>query len=261
MTVYTCKTRILFISTLFMFTMSLTGAVLGQDKPLLSDAIRDAIENQGVEAAKAHFAEMDADERARYNIDTEGISELTNAYLEDGNMDALMAVSEISAPFMQDMISQAMEQYSSPEMMQKMTEQRQAEREDRAQEREKQRAEERRQNVIERQGEPRDDLQRFTGLYGDPNSDESHRQLWVQVSCDGYLVSGAMWGDASPWWLRSESENVFTYEDSFNDLRMSFQTGSDGSLEMVHNLEFMESPLIRTGPLPDDWNSCLERYP
>lgn len=252
------KPLIIFFSLFSLFLLS--HPAKAQEKPNLSDAIREMISNQGVEATKKYFSSMAPDEREQYIVDMEGISELTNAYLEEGNMEALMAISEISGPFMQDMISQSMEQYP-PELqeMEKMAEDREAEIEQEQQQRDEERAQERAQNIIERQGQPRDDLEQFKGVYGNPDEPESPRQLWVNVSCDGYLVSGAMWGDAAPWWMRSESETVFTMEDSFNNIRMQF-TPSGNDLEMIHNLDFMESPLQRVGPLPEDWNSCLERY-
>lgn len=247
---------IIILFSLF-FVISLFNSAIAQDKPNLSEAIQEVIENQGVEAAKEYFDEMDPSDREQYHVDMEGISELTNAYLEDGNMEALTAISEISAPFMQDMVAQSMEQYGSE--MEGMAKQQEAEREQEARQREEERARGRQQSVIERQGQPRDDLERFKGVYGNPDNSESKRQLWVNVSCDGYLVSGAMWGDASPWWLQSESETVFTLEDSFSSIRMEFGTGAGGNLEMNHNLEFMENPLQRVGPLPDEWDSCIER--
>lgn len=257
MNYFSAAKRILVLFLLF--NVVLFNNSFAQDKPLLSETIRDAIETKGVEGAKKHFADMDKSQREKYNIDTEGLSELTNSYMQDGNLEALTAVSEITAPFMQDMISRSMNEYS-PEMAEQMAEQRQAEKEQEAREREEERRRQMQERIVERQGQPRDDLERFTGVYGDPEADDSTRRLWVQVSCDGYLVSGAMWGDASPWWLRSESDNVFTYQNSFNDLRIEFKTDATGnSVEMVHDLEFMESPLKRVGPLPDDWGSCLER--
>lgn len=239
------------------FIMILFNSTAAQDKPDLSEAIRETINSQGVNAAKEHFTSMSPSERAQYNVDMEGISELTNAYLEEGNMDALMAISEISAPFMQDMVQQSMEQYA-PEM-EAMAEQQDAEQDEDVQQREEEIVREREQGVIERQGQPRDDLERFKGVYGNPDDPESTRQLWVNVSCDGYLVSGAMWGDASPWWLQSQSDNVFTFENDYSNIQMEFGNSSNG-FEMIHNLEFMESPLQRVGSLPGEWDSCIERY-
>lgn len=247
------------ILLILFLTLSLFTTVSAQDKPLLSDAIQQEIDANGAETAKEKFTSMDPSEREQYNVDMEGISKLTNTYLEDGNMEALMAISEITSVFMQDVIAQSMEQYSTEiDAMEEMAEQREAEREQENRQHEEERARERQQSIIERQGQPREDLERFKGVYGDPDDPESTRQLWVNVSCDGYLVVGAMWGDAAPWWMRSESENVFTLEDSFNNIRMEF--GTSESLQMNHNLEFMENPLQRVGDLPEDWDSCIERY-
>jgi len=104
------------------------------------------------------------------------------------------------------------------------------------------------------------DLERFTGLYGDPEESNEYRKLWVMVSCDGQLVSGALWGDAAPWWMESEGDNVFTYADSFFKLRMDFETDEYGkTFRMNHDLSFLKTPLERLGPIPDDWDPCVER--
>lgn len=254
MYLFSSKTFSIFL--ILIVSASVLHTATAQDKPLLSDAIQQEIDANGIEAAKKKFTSMDQTERARYEVDTDGISELTNAYLEDGNMDALMAISEITGIFMQDLVAKSMEQYGSDmAAMQEMAEQQEAEREQERMQREQERETERQQSVIERQGQPRDDLDRFKGVYGDPDEPESTRQLWVNVSCDGYLVVGAMWGDAAPWWMRSENENTFSLEDSFNNIQIEFESN-----QMSHNLEFMESPLQRVGSLPDDWDSCIERY-
>jgi hypothetical protein len=104
------------------------------------------------------------------------------------------------------------------------------------------------------------DMERFTGLYGDPEEGDENRRLWVMVSCDGQLVSGALWGDATPWWMKSEGDNVFTYADSFSKVRMEFKTDKDGkAFRMIHDLSALKTPLEKHGPIPDDWDPCLER--
>ena len=257
---YLYSSKALPVFLILIFTISLFNTAEAQDKPLLSTAIKQAIDTDGVEAAKEQFTSMNQSDREQYEVDMEGISELTNSYVEDGNMEALMAISEITGIFMQDVVAKSMERYGADfEAMEEMAEQREAEREQERIQREQEREAEQQERIVERQGQPRDDLDRFKGVYGDLDEPESTRQLWVNVSCDGYLVVGAMWGDAAPWWMRSESENVFTLEDSFNNIRMEF--GSNGSAtKMTHNLEFMEGPLLRVGPLPEEWDSCMERY-
>ena len=106
----------------------------------------------------------------------------------------------------------------------------------------------------------RQDLGRFTGLYGDPSEKNETRRLWVMVSCDGYLVSGALWGGAAPWWMASESDNVFTYEDSFSKIIMEFETDENGNaVRMNHDLEGINTSLELLEPIPEDWGPCLER--
>ncbi len=141
-----------------------------------------------------------------------------------------------------------------------MAEQQRAEKEQREKNREEERKRLQQERVINSQGEPRNDLERFTGLYGDPAESNQSRKLWVTVSCDGYLVSGALGGDASPWWIKSAGDKVFTYSDSFSKIRMEFETDTNGNaVRMIHDLEHLKSPLERLGPLPDNWDPCLER--
>jgi hypothetical protein len=104
------------------------------------------------------------------------------------------------------------------------------------------------------------DLETLTGLYGDPEETNENRKLWVMVSCDGQLVSGALWGGAAAWWMKSEGENVFIYEDSFSKVRMEFKVDKDGNaIQMIHDFSAISTPLERLGPIPDDWDPCLER--
>ena len=247
----------LAVTMFLFFCIASFNTALAQDKPLLSEAIRKAIDSKGIEAAKKQFAEMDQSQREKYNIDMQGISELTNAYVQAGNMEAAGAISEISAPFLKDMITKTMNQYS-PELSEKMKEQQQAEKEQKAKEREEEREHQEQEQIVNFQGQPRDDLKRFTGLYGDPS--DPNRKLWVTISCDGYLVSGAMWGDVAPWWMKSVGDNVFAYQDSFNKLRMEFETDGNGkAVRMKHDLKYLKSPLKRLGPLPDNFDPCMER--
>ena len=104
------------------------------------------------------------------------------------------------------------------------------------------------------------DLGRYTGLYGDPEESNEYRKLWVMVSCDGQLVSGTLWGGAAGWWMKSEGDNVFTYADSFSNVRMEFETDKDGkAIRMNHDLSSIKTPLKRLGPIPDDWDPCFEQ--
>jgi hypothetical protein len=115
-------------------------------------------------------------------------------------------------------------------------------------------------NLIAQDKEVSNNFERLTGLYGDPDESNENRKLWVMVSCDGQLVSGALWGGAAAWWMNSEGDNVFTYEDSFSKVRMVFETDENGNvIGMNHDLSAIKTPLERLGPIPDDWDPCLER--
>ena len=53
---------------------------------------------------------------------------------------------------------------------------------------------------------------------------------------------------------------VFTYKDSWNNIRMQFETDIKGKgLSMIHDLDYMPNPLERLGPVPDDWGPCVKR--
>lgn len=225
--------------------LAIPAMLTAQDKPLLSEAIREVIDTQGIEAAKKHFAEQYELQKDAYEIDMKEISELGNSYVNAGNYEAASVVMEITLPFMQDMYTSQMSGQSN------VMAQQQAEMERLEKEKQKKISEEEqlsKDNYKILLGEARKDLERFTGLYGDPEEKNEHRKLWVMVTCDGYLVSGALWGDASPWWMTTEGDKTFSYADSFVKLNMEFDTDANGkAVRMVHDLSFMKTPLERTG--------------
>jgi len=226
-----------------------------QEKPLLSEAIKKVIDTNGIEAAKNHFADEYKLDKNHYKVDMKGVSSLAAEYSKTKNYAAAGAVMEIASPYMQDMVAS----YIGKNTKQKMkAEKQQGEKEKQDKKFEKQKTDQ--NNIVEFEGEPRKDLERFTGLYGDPAVKDKTRRFWVAVSCDGYLVVGALWGDVSPWWMRSESNKVFTYSDSFSKLKFEFVTDKNGkALEMMHDIKSMKTPLKRVGPLPDNMKHCIER--
>ncbi len=232
-----------------------------QDKPLLSEAIRKEIDTQGIEIAKKYFAEQFQFQKDLYNVDMQGISAISNAYAQAGDTESANAVLEIALPFMQ--LSLTSGSNGAPFNMfdfDEMAEQERKEKAEREKQAIKQIEDQQKRDIITYQGQPRNDLDRFAGLYGDPAESDKNRNLWVMISCDGYLVSGATWGDASPWWMRSTDDKIFTYKDSWNNIRMQFKTDINGkALSMIHDLDYMKNPLERLGPVPDDYGSCLER--
>jgi hypothetical protein len=248
------------ISTWLLLTALLAAApALAQSKPSLSDEIGGIIEQEGVEAAKLRFSEIYPAHKDEYAIDYQAMMSLAQGYLQSGNMEAGMAVMEMMGALSQDMAAAAMGA-SNPQMaamQQQAIEEKAAEQEQAARAREE---EQRLQQKAEAQarGEARDDLNRFAGIYGDPVDSDRLRTLFVTVSCDGYLVTGPMWADVGPWWMRSASDSVFTYADDWTNLSMDFAPSGE-TTRLTHDIEGLDSPLERLGPLPADWPECQER--
>lgn len=98
-------------------------------------------------------------------------------------------------------------------------------------------------------GADRSDLARFVGEYGTPASEERGRTFWVVEHCDGYLVAGAMWGDASPWRLESVSETVFDSRvpEGQPAVRLEFGTDSGGDVESLR-VQYDGRPMLEEYP-------------
>lgn len=233
--------------------LGIPAVILPQDKPLLSEAMRQAIDTKGIDYAKQQFLESFESHKEKYETDVQALSKLSSDYIKDGKMNEAGAVMEIATPWIQQYTATKIGG-NNPEMVKK----------EKSEKKQKIESENKQTNkdgtAHNSLGKPRNDLERFTGIYGNPAEKNETRRLWVQVSCDSYLVSGALWGDASPWWMKSESDKVFTYKDSFNNLKMEFVTGSNGkAAKMIHDLSFMTTPLDLLGPIPDDWEPCINR--
>ncbi|MBT8054688.1 MAG: hypothetical protein HKN57_00865 [Xanthomonadales bacterium] len=249
------------LSLLVCAALLLAFPVYAQDKPQLSEEIRKVIETQGVEAAKQRFAELYPSQKDAYTVDMQAMMQLGQEYMVAGDMDKGMQVMEMAALMAQDLAGQMYANPQSGEMMQRLTEQEMKAKAQQDHQEELAREEEQRQKERELEqsrGRSRDDLGRFVGLYTDP--DNPQRTLFVTVSCDGFLVTGPMWADVGPWWMRSAAETVFTYSDSFMSFSMEFETDAAGNEKaMSHELDGIGSPVERSGPLPADWDECLER--
>jgi hypothetical protein len=245
------------IKNLFLIIVVLPVLVFAQEKVLLSEAIQKELGDKGFDNAKKYFAEQFEINKNSYEVDMKGISELSGKYANEGKIELSGAVMEIAMPFMQDAMSNQMSQ-SPSEDARKLAEMQQAEKNKQSNS----------ENVISKkdnevasdQGKPRDDLERFTGLYGDPADKDKNRKLWVMISCDNYLVVGALWGGVAPWWMKSESDKEFTYADSFTSLKIEFVTDANGkAIKMNHDLSYLKNPLERLKPIPEDWDPCVER--
>lgn len=87
-------------------------------------------------------------------------------------------------------------------------------------------------------GEPRQDLERFYGLYGEPPRQffvtQAKRPKLAEHAPEippGYLAIGAMWGDVAPMQMKSLAENRFEQVDT-----------SDFAPKPLHVVEFELGP-------------------
>lgn len=246
-----------YFTCLLLCGCMLNAPAVAEGKPLLSKEIGTVIENQGIAAARQRFSDIYPARQDEYEIDVQGMMDLGSGYIQSGNMEPGMAVMEMMTTISTDMVSKSMNSYS-PAMAEMQNRAREAELAAQEQAKLDREEEKRVQQKAEARarGKARQDLDRFVGIFGDPADTGRSRTLFVTVSCDGYLVAGPLWADVSPWWMRSAGDTVFTYSDSFTNLSMEFK--ADGS-KLTHDLEGVKSPLERLGPLPAEWESCLER--
>jgi hypothetical protein len=219
-------------------------------KPLLSETIRAALEEGGAAAARARFDTIVPERMDDYRLDPLGLAELGTAYATRGDVEAaqvvLLMVTDLQMATLDPEARAALAGIDA--MLAR------AEAEDEAARVEAAAAPP--PAPVER-GEPRDDLARFFGLYGDPaDTSSSAWRMYVTARC-GYLLVGGMWGDAAPWEMRSVGPTSFTltYVDEYNSPNdVAFRTGPDGHASaMEHGFDFLKTPLPRVGDLPEGW--------
>lgn len=114
-------------------------------------------------------------------------------------------------------------------------------------------------------GTPRDDLQRFYGVYGVAGE---RRNFFVSEASNsagenpvppGYLMVGTMWGDVQPWHMKSLADTRFeqVYVGQYQDapLVVEFHTDGDGNAAALTFSGMFEDRgrLKRIGDLPDGW--------
>ena len=240
--------------------MAFWPATVQASEPTIAPEIGRIIAEEGVEAAQARFAEMAADPSLNAALEIQGLTTLATAYIQANNIEAATAVGEMTSQLTMAMISGGGMQLP-PEMAGQMEAARQAEEaaaEQEAADRQVQAKQEQRR-LEQSRGKSRNDLDRFRGLYA-PGGGDPGKALFVTVSCDGFLVTGPMWADVGPWWMRSAADRVFTYSDAWTDLSMEFVADSDGEITALrHDVDGLDSPAERQGDLPSDWPACQER--
>lgn len=241
--------RILLASILMScLLLTVNCSANSNQKQNLSQVLKESLDKDGPEATRQLFDKIYPQQKENYVIDNEALGQLTRDYAQTGDMGALQVLSHVMSVITQDMMVEHMA--GQDEVMKKMM----AEQQQNQSAKSKNKPQQKPQKHT-----PRTDLDRFTGLYGDPNKADPYRQLWVAQSCDGRLVIGATWGDVAPWWMTSQSDKQFSYKDSFIQLNFEFnETEQKQSTSLTHDLHGMVSPLQRVGPLTDDYPTCFE---
>lgn len=240
------------------FSSSLLAAVdaIAEEVPVIAPEIGQLIAEDGVPAAQAQFKQLLKTNSINHVIEIQALQLLMSEYMQAGNMEAGMAVAEMSSELSMQMLSSGGVPGMDMEQLQKMEE---AEKAQQNLEREEQ------QKLVERKeqqsrGESRDDLQRFAGFYEEKGSNDNGRTLFVAVSCDGYLVAGPMWADVGPWWMKPTSDLVFSYSDSWTNFSMEFvHDESSGHYTLGNDIDGVASPLEWTKELTPEYAKCVER--
>jgi len=251
------KPQHLLTVALFMFAaFQLASIAFAQGEPTIAPEVGRLIAEEGIDAARARFDEMAKSDSLDIGTEISGLHTLLGAYMQAGNNEAAEAVGQMTGQLTQSMMMNMPGMGAQMEQMQKAEQA--AQEQKRRNRQEAQRLEQER--LAQARGKNRDDLDRFSGLYGEKGSNNMGKTIFVMPSCDGYLVTGPMWADVGPWWMRSASEMVFTYADSFQNFSMEFELDeSDGIHVMKHGLDGIRSPLEWKKELPREYGQCAER--
>lgn len=120
------------------------------------------------------------------------------------------------------------------------------------------------QAFYDRLGKARSDLERFHGVYGDPE-DSSGRDFFVAPAArhgedgnPGYLMVGTMWGDVANWFMGSEAELRFSQRNVASQqepIEIEFRLDPGGEVSALRFLSLFDQRgwLERKGDLPDGW--------
>jgi len=218
-------------------------------RPLLSETIRQVMEEEGVEAATRRFREIHPDRRDDFRLDMEGMADLGREYMMQGEMEKGTAVMQMVAALARESMGGAMPGDLPTEPGRPPGEQPTGE-------------EERGEERVEAPAELSDEVvRRFSGIYRDPDEAREDRRFFLaEDPCGGAMMFGAMWGDAQNTYLRVESGTVLqeaAYPGMRDEpLRLEATLGPGGKAQRLeHDATWFGSPLVRDGDLPEDWNS------
>lgn len=253
----------LVIPTLVLTTMAISARpASAQDaapKPPLSAALRSALTTSPPDSVRTRFEAEFAARGLQYEIDGDGLNELAMEYMQAGDMEKGAAVMAVIS-----MAGRVMMESMMPEAARSAAEAAERERAARSEQRPPQsrvgEEEAARQRRLELLGPPRDDLERFYGLYEDPDG-QPNRWMFLVATCEGHLAFGPMWADVAEWRMRSLSDTEFEtiateFQESF---RVKVIVGPDGKATgLEHGWDGLGSPLVRTGDLPEEFEPRCE---
>lgn len=230
---------------------ALLCAGLAFAKPPLSTEVARLIESQGVEAARAHFSQLWENAAANYEPDVNNLADLGTRYLQEGNIEAGMAVMEMVSIISLAELNTALQSQAAL-----MAEMEAAAAEIAAGTRaEEKPAEATPQPAVPDRGPARNDLEHLTGIYA--SEEAPNRELFVTQTCDGFLLAGPLWADIAPWRLSSEGKEAFTFQQDGLQFQLEFASGDDGAArQLSHTIRGLASPMQRRGPLPGAWPRC-----
>jgi len=222
----------------------------------LVNELKAAIDREGIDGLNTRFTEIYPSQKKLYPYQPESFMTLISSYVDSGQYEIVQALGEINATLSENMIKEKLAS-AQPDLVQQMNQYKQAVAQAELQNKQNESSIEQKPTpTLNQKTVSRSDLDRFTGLYGTPP-----KQLWVSKSCEGQLVSGATWGDTAAWWMHTEADNQFSYQDSFTKLSMKFKLDTNKqATELSHDIENLSSPMVRTGPLTADYSSCIEPH-
>ncbi|UCC26065.1 MAG: hypothetical protein JSU98_02975 [Gemmatimonadales bacterium] len=249
------------LASLFVLLGAVPTPGLAQATPgTLSEAVRVALETQTPDSVLTRFTSELQSGQFTYRLDLDSLGALGRGFMEAGEMEKGAVVMGIVAQAAQ---IQAGSMF--PDNLRRAMEARQEE--------------ERRSSEARREAAPtdpppsaggdpgpdlgpaRDDLERFHGLYANPEQGPN-RAIFLITGCEGRLLAGAMWGDVAPWELRSEGATEFSWPgNSFaQPFRLAISVGADGRGRTIqHDMDFVASPLERIDDLPEEFAADCER--
>lgn len=203
-------------------------------KPLLSDAIRQALATGGIEAAERRFKEIYPSQRDAFEFDGPALMLFGASFMKTGDSKTAQAVMNMGMAVLTVSGDDAAAPGAAPAS--------EASRDE---------------SPAPDAGPARKDLSRFYGLYGDAGG--SPRSVFVRETCNGHLQVGSLWGDVALWTMRSLSDTVFVqaFVPSMQDMpavRIEFELGPDRKARSLrHPLLGDIQSVPRVGNLPADW--------